>query len=73
MIKSVFLPLLLYPFICLSFFPWRLHVLNNLTTNQNTTLNLNQSYLVTLWMCGLGDGEVKNSSEFSNLDAVERS
>lgn len=24
-------------------------------------------------MCGLGDGEVKNSSEFSNLDAVERS
>lgn len=47
--------------------------MNNLTTNQNTTLNLNQSYLVTLWMCGLGDGEVKNSSEFSNLDAVERS
>lgn len=31
-------------------------------------MDLNQLYLVTLWMCGLGEGEIKDRSETSDLE-----
>lgn len=32
----------------------RMHLFNNLTRKQNMTFDLNQLYLVTLWVCALG-------------------
>lgn len=46
----------------------RMHLFNHLTTKQNTTLDLNQLHLVTLWMHCLGDRGIKDSSEISNLE-----
>lgn len=46
----------------------RMHLFNHLTTKQNTTLDLNQLHLVTLWMHGLGDRGIEDSSEMSNLE-----